>query len=92
MQNISKSNKTINNPIKRKKKTNKQKEKKHLKKHLHVTEKLYKRAEILKNTKQQIIISMLGLGLSVRVRVRVSVLWVRAVSACFRNTADLSSQ
>ena len=88
MQNISKSNKTINNPIKRKKK--KKKEKKHLKKHLHVTEKLYKRAEILKNTKQQIIISMLGLGLSVRVR--VSVLWVRAVSACFRNTADLSSQ
>ena len=89
MQNRSKSNKTINNPIKRKKK---QKEIKHLKKHLHVTEKLYKRAEILKNTKQQIIISMLGLRLSVRVRVRVSVLWVRAVSACFRNTADLSSQ
>ena len=89
MQNISKSNKTTNNPIKRKKK---KKKKNHLKKHLHVTEKLYKRAEILKNTKQQIIISMLGLGLSVRVRVRVSVLWVRAVSACFRNTADLSSQ
>ena len=29
---------------------------------------------------------MLGLGLSVRVR--ISVLWVRAVSACFRNTAE----
>ena len=65
----------------------KKKKKKHLKKHL--TEKLYKRAETLKNTKQQIIISMLVLGLSVRVR--ISVLWVRAASACFRNTADLSS-
>ena len=77
--------KQINNPLKRKKK-----KKNHRKKHLPVTEKLYKRAETLKNTKQQIIISMLGLGLSVRVR--ISVLWVRAVSACFRNTADLSSQ
>ena len=33
---------------------------------------------------------MLGLGL--RVKVRIGVLLVRAVSACFRNTADLSSQ
>ena len=48
---------------KTKKKQKQNKRKKHLKKHLHVTEKLYKRAETLKNTKQQIIISMLGLGL-----------------------------
>ena len=81
MQNISKSNKTINNPIKRKKISQKTPT---------CNRETIQTAETLKNTKQQIIISMLGLGLSVRVR--VSVLWVRAVSACFRNTADLSSQ
>ena len=61
MQNISKT-KELAIPQNEKKKS-KKKKKNHLKKHLHVTEKLYKRAETLKDTKQQIIISMLGLGL-----------------------------
>ena len=31
---------------------------------------------------------MLGLGLVLNVKVRISVLWVRAVSACIRYTAE----